>query len=247
MRSLMSRISLHSVFGFAAFLLLAPSFVIAQGKGDATTRIAEIPTYRVGGMSIAIPVPASDLIEMGQDYRVIMEVSVPEQNRLVAAFVLPDDLAVIKSGGKYRLSKYALIEVSRSVEFTNFSTKDFKDFSDSANRELGNVLTSSTKEIEEEVNRRVKALNLDDKVSFDKPISLGCFFSKQDAFASGMLLSVTMQGVTKNMINVSAILRVRNRAIFVYIYAVYEDQDSLKWVQKTTEDWADAILKANEQ
>jgi hypothetical protein len=56
-----------------------------------------------------------------------------------------------------------------------------------------------------------------------------------------------MHGTTTNMINASALVRVRNRLVFAYVYAVYKDQSSLQWARKAVEDWADAILKANEQ
>ena len=139
-----------------------------------------------------------------------------------------------------------MVEVPRDGESAEFSASDFKAMTDSANQELGNAITSTSKEMEEEYNRKVKALNLDAKVSLDKPVSLGCLFSKQDAYGFGMLMSVTTHGTTTNMINGSAVLRVRNRLVFVYVYAVYRDQSSLQWVRKATEDWADAILKANE-
>jgi len=243
MRTIFNRICQSSVLCLAATLLVmlaAPSVSSAQSGGYA-------PTYQAGGKSIVIPPLTSEFVEVGSDNRKILEVAVPDSNRLVAAFVLTNDLPSFKSGSNQQLLRYAMVEVPRDGESADFTAKDFKEMTDSANQELGNAMTSTSREMEEEYNRKVKALNLDAQASLDKPVSLGCLFSKRDAYGFGMLMSVTMHGTTTNMINASALVRVRNRLVFAYVYAVYKDQSSLQWARKAVEDWADAILKANEQ
>jgi hypothetical protein len=42
------------------------------------------------------------------------------------------------------------------------------------------------------------------------------------------------------------VLRVQNRLLYAYIYSAYKDEDSVQWVRKTSEQWADAILNANQ-
>ena len=74
-----------------------------------------------------IPPPASDMAEVGSDDRVIMEVLVPTQNRLLAAFTLSDDLPKLRTGGKNMLSKYALVEVPRRGEFANLTAENYKE------------------------------------------------------------------------------------------------------------------------
>jgi hypothetical protein len=39
--------------------------------------------------------------------------------------------------------------------------------------------------------------------------------------------------------------RLRNRLVLGYIYSEYKDEDSVHWVSRVTEEWADALLKAN--
>jgi hypothetical protein len=102
--------------------------------------------------------------------------------------------------------------------------------------------------VEEELNRRMKTLNLDDpKISFDKPVQLGSFFSKQDAFGLGMIMPVSSKGSTTTMVGGIILLRVKNRMLFAYLYATYKDQETVRWVRKTSEGWADAILAANKE
>jgi len=229
--------------------LSAPLVSTAQNRGAAVAKTIEVPTYRVGGTLIAIPQPTRDFVETDSDNRKLLEVGVPDSNRLVAAFVLTNDLTSLKSGSNQKLSRYAMVEVQRNSEFADFSASDFKGMTDSASKELGSLITStsSTKETEDEFNRKVEALHLDAKVSLDKPVSLGCLFSKQDAYGFGMLMAFTSHGTTTNMINGTALVRIKNRLVFAYVYAVYRDQDSLQWVRKVTENWADAILQANQQ
>jgi hypothetical protein len=247
------RFLFYGLFGFlvlslAATILISTPVLFAQDKNDTATNTNDVLAYRVGGTPIVIPPPTNDLVETGQDYRVVMEFLAPEQNRLVAAFVLPSDLAIIKSGGKSMFSEYALVEVLRRGEFMEVSAKDYKDVADRLEQQFGTVLDTAIKEGEDELNHRLKAMKLDDaKISLDKPVQLGCFFSKPDAYGTGIIMQVTKNENTTNVVTGIIFLRVKNRMLFAYLYSVYKDQETVKWVRKTTEDWADAILKANEQ
>jgi len=228
--------------------LVAASALTAQNQGAATAKATDVPSYKAGGTPIAIPPPTSDLVATGEDDRAVMEIFVPDQNRLLAAFVLPIDLPRLRSGGNDILSRYSLVEVPRQGEFMDLSAKDFKDLADSVGQQFGALLDSSTKDVEEELNRRMKTLNLDDpKISFDKPVQLGSFFSKQDAYGLGMIMPVSSKGSTTTMVGGIILLRVKNRMLFAYLYATYKDQETVRWVRKTSEGWADAILAANKE
>ena len=130
----------------------------------------------------------------------------------------------------------------------DLSAKDYKDVADQLEQQFGAVLDTAIKEGEDEINRRLKAQNLDDdKISLDQPVQLGGFFSKPDAYGTGIIMQVTTNGNTNKVVAGIIFLRVKNRMLFAYLYSVYKDQDTVKWVRKATADWADAILKANEQ
>lgn len=228
--------------------LAAAPVSAAQDMNSTPAQATDVLAYRIGGTPIVIPPPTNEMVEMGQDYRVVMDVFVPEQNRLIAAFVLPNDLAIIKSGGKAVPTRYALVEVLRRGEFMDLSAKDYKDMADSLEQQFGAVLDTAVKEGEDELNRRIKAENLDDtKISLDKPVQLGGFFSKTDAYGTGIIMPVTTNGVTTKVVAGIIFLRVKNRLLFAYLYSVYKDQETVVWMRKTTETWADAILKANQQ
>ena len=66
----------------------------------------------MGGVSIALPPPTADMVEVGGDHRVFFDMVVPDMNRLVAAFLLQKNAASLQSTNiTGPLSSYALVEV----------------------------------------------------------------------------------------------------------------------------------------
>jgi hypothetical protein len=215
----------------------------------AQTAPADTPTYRAGLKSIAVPAPDATLIETGPDYRVLLENLVPENNRLVAAFVTPDDLTSMKSGDStsVALNRYALVEISRRAEFADIAPEMFKEISTSMAKQFDGDLTATFKEQEEAINRRLKALSSNPgPATIDKPTQLGALFSKPDACAFAMIAPYTSKGKTVRRAMGVILLRVQTRVLFVYLYTEFKDDSSVAWIRATTEQWADAILKANQ-
>jgi hypothetical protein len=227
--------------------LCAPAICIAQDQPKSAAPAAP-PTYRAGGLDLQLPTPSADLVEAGNDNRVALEVLAPDQNRLIAAFVTADDAPRLRTGGANMLTRYALVEVPRAAEFADLSAENFKEVTDAVDKQFSSIIDSSVKDGEDQLNRRLKSLNLDDaKVTMDKPAQLGQFFSRPDAYGLGLILPVSAQGKTVKVGAGVAILRVQNRLIYAYLYSIYKDEDSVKWVRKATSDWADAILAANKK
>ena len=72
-----------------------------------------------------------------------------------------------------------MVQVPRRAEFADVNTSELKQVTDSLTQQFGGDLSSSMKEQQDEVNRRVKALGgQDTTVTLDKPVQLGSFFSK---------------------------------------------------------------------
>jgi hypothetical protein len=248
MHSGRNRSFLRAPLCFVCVLLLAWITAIAQDKSPAPARPLEAQSYRSGLKSIVIPPPASDLGEVGPDYRVLMESMVPDTNRLLAAFFTSEDLANIRSGIRKPLVRYALVENLRRAEFVDVNADDFKQVSDGLAQQVGANLDSSAKDNEEELNHKLKAmLGSDATVTLDKPVPLGTFFSKPNACSFGMIQTISSPaGAVKGVVGMT-ILRVQSRLIYAFVFAAFKDEDSVQWVRKTSEQWADAIMKANEQ
>jgi hypothetical protein len=243
-----SRSPLSSPLCFVCILLLAWSTAIAQDKSPAPAKPLEPQSYRSGLKSIVIPPPTADLSELGPDYRVLMESTVPDTNRLLAAFLSAEDSANLRSGISKGAYRYALVENLRRAEFIDIDADAFKQVSDSIAKQFGVDLNASMKDYEEELNHKLKAMRgVDTTMTLDKPMQLGVFFLKTNACSFGLIQQISAAGSSVKMVAGITFLRVQNRLIYAYVYSAYRDEDSVQWVRKTSEQWADAILKANQQ
>lgn len=205
--------------------------------------------YRAGLKSIVVPPPA-DLRETGPDYRVLFEHDAPDSNRLLAAFLPSEDIAKLPARPEGGLVHYALLETLRQAEFVEIDEATFKQIEEAVAKQFGSSADAPTvdlKAFQDEVNHKLKAEGGTAGVSLDKPVMLGTFFSKPSALGTGMMMSVGAGGTTKKVIVGTAVLRTQNRLLYASVFAQYTGDDSLTWVRTISEQWADAILKANSQ
>lgn len=233
------------------FLLMRTSVIAAclitlLLQHGAQLSAQDAATYRAGLKTFTIPPPASDLVEPGPDYRVILEPLAPTANRLVAAFVPRADLEALRSMHGAALTTYALVEVPRRAEFAEVGPEQFKEVADAVGNQFGASFSATMKDQQEEINRKLKVLNSSSaELSLDKPVQLGTLFSKQDARGYGMLMSVSMKGQTKKVAMGMTVVRVQSRMLFLYTYTEFKDESSVQWIRTTDENWADSILQAN--
>ena len=225
----------------ALAVCLISSYLVAQ-----TTAPAESATFRVGLQSILIPPPAPSLPETGPDYRVLAEPFAPASNRLVAAFLLPEELKAMLTT-KTSLTRYALVEVLRQAEFADVSPAFFKQVSDSMAEQFGAKLNATLEDQQKEIDLKLKALGNQSSVTLEKPTMLGTLFSKVDAIGYGAVMPATVDGKTVTVAMCMTTLRVRQRLLFLYTYSRYTDDESVKSLQRMSDKWSDAILKTNSQ
>ncbi len=219
---------------------LLPSCLAAQTQ----TALPPDSAFRVGLKTITIPSPSPDLAETGPDYRVLLQTLVPTNNRLVAGFLTSDDLTNIRTKPSTSLSRYALVEAPRRAEWADITPDIFKQIDSTLTTQF-EATANGFKDQEDEINRRLKALGQDKTVTIDKPLMLGAFFSKPDASGYGEILPIKFNDASKKVAVGVTFLRVRQRILFLYLYTLYTDEDSVKWVRTTSEQWADAVLAAN--
>jgi hypothetical protein len=222
--------------------------LLAAGSAEGSSaKLPQAAAFKAGGTPIAIPSPAKEMNEIGDDNRALMDAFVAQSNRLIACFMLKGDLQKLKGGANDSiLARYAMVQVPRRGEYLDCGSSDFKEVANSLKEEFGDILSSSMKETEDEFNKRMKSLDLEEAtVSLGAPIQLGCLFSKQDAYCFGMIVPFTMGGNSIKMGMGAVFMRVKQRLLFVYLYSEYKDDDSIAWIRVTIEDWADAIIKAN--
>lgn len=205
--------------------------------------------HDIGDVPIILPSPGEEFAEVTQyKHLQVLELTVPTQNRLICGFLKTNEFSLLttkQDSNQSKLSRYALIEVGRGDEYTDISEQEFQDGVKEVKSSLGKIFSSSMPEAEEEFNRRMKSLDLDN-VQFGKPVELGTLFSKKDAYCSGMIMSIN-QGKESTKIAADCILmRVKRRVIFIYLYDHYKGKETVDWLRVTGEKWADVILRANE-
>jgi hypothetical protein len=215
----------------------------AQAIKVSPLPLSEAGSFRAGRVSFTIPPPAPELVEMGPDLRVLMEPMAPAKLRLIAAFIPPDSLAKLPGPSSMAFTKYALVEVPRTAEFLDVDETSFKTVVDSMSQQFSNGNLQST--MQTAIDRHFADLGTA-KLTVDKPTQLGTMFSKPNASGFAMLMPMAANGKTVTLVSATLVVRVRSRLLFAYLYIQYEDKASIDWITKTSEFWADSILKSNE-
>jgi hypothetical protein len=237
---------LGRVLSGAAVLLCACACFQSSSHAQAikgSSPPSETGLFRAGRVSVSIPSPTPELIEMGPDLRVLMEPLAPAKLRLVAAFIPSDNLAKLPGPSSATLTKYALVEVPRAAEFLDVDEASFKTVVDGMSQQFSSGNLQST--MQTAIDRHFADLGAG-KLTVDKPTQLGTMFSKQNASGFAMLMPMAVNDKSVTLVAATLVVRVRNRLLFAYLYTQYEDKASVDWVTKTSELWADSILKSNE-
>jgi hypothetical protein len=207
-------------------------------------------TVSVGGVSIKMPLPNAEFVEVGYDNREFMEVMTPAQNRLICAYVLTNELARLsKRDEDLQMSRYILVQVPRRGESMDCSAANFEEVVSGAKEAFGDKsgtgVDSIFKEAQDEIDRRLKSLDVEGGISLGKPVQLGSLFTMKDAYSFGMIMPVTVDGKTVKMGCGGILLRVKSRLLFVYVYSEYKDEKTIHYLGQVAEKWAKDILSAN--
>lgn len=216
-------------------------------EGTGIDKPSEIKSYMAGGVSIKIPSPSPEFVDVGDEYRPILELFVPDTNRLLCGFILRTDMPQLIEGDEdLVLSRYSMVQVPRRGEYMDCSASDFAEVLEGAKQEFGDTSSLSFQEVEDEFNRRMKALDLDDlQMKMGETTQLGCLFSKEDVYSFGMVSVTSIGDESMKMGMACILLRARQRLLFIYLYAQYENEGTITWLRNTAEQWSDAILLAN--
>jgi len=225
----------------------------AQEKGvDEVVHTPTAQSYKVGGTPIIIPSPTKEMLEVGYDNREKMEILVMATNRLIAMYVLADDLPRLTNDDEdLKMSRYAMVQVMRRGEQHEFTSDEFKAFTDEMSEQFKDIKgfwDPTMKETEEEFNRRMKALDLNElKMDIGKVKNLGPLFTKKNASCFGMIMPYQMADETINIAMSMTVIRIKKRMVFLYLYSEFEDEKTISWLRNNSEHWVDAILEVNKE
>jgi hypothetical protein len=234
--------------GFAALLFACGASAQAAA---ASSQPPAVSVYQAGGVSVSIPAPLKNMVEVRPANRAAMERLVPSFNRMITGFAPSKDQLRIAAGDK-SAPLIAMVTVSRQSESKVVGREEFEQIVDSVAKSFNETVDSDAKNNQAEFDQRIKLLDLDHvKVTADKPVRLGNLFSHPNAAgfatlieASGSDASPDMAASSKKLVSV-LYMRVKSRVLFAYMFADYKDSDTVRWLRNASEDWANEVLKAN--
>ncbi len=213
--------------------------------GVCFTVIAADPKVSAGGVELTLPGPGSDFAEAGDKLRTtFFELLAPSSNRLLSAYLPEKTLATLNAGKSLDLDIYSMVEVPRRAEYSDVTPQAFEEVLKGMETSMGKF-DSNVGDLQQEMNLRLKSLGVK-PIEIGHPEMLGGIFRKSDAGGFAMLVAVKQaDDRSATMAGGMAVLRVRQRLIFAYLYRKYESPETISWVHKTLEAWCDGILAKN--
>jgi len=212
----------------------------------AQTASAPDPEVKAGGVMLTLPGPARDFAEVGDRLRTtVFELFAPAANRLLTAY-LPARYLGDSNGGK-AVSSFdvsAMVEVPRQAEYIACKPQNFAELLKGLESTMGKFDADHVEQVENELNIRMKSLGTK-PIEMGHPEMLGGIFQKTDASGYAMLMALKQEDRSVTMACGFAVLRVRERVLFAYLYRKYESPDTVRSLRKDTETWADLILAKN--
>ena len=214
--------------------------------GACLTGFAADPIVSAGGVKLTLPSPGSDFAEVDDKLRTtFFELLAPSNNRLLSAYVPEKTLAILNAGKPLDgLDIYSMVEVPRQAEYADFTPQAFEEILKGMEPSMGKF-DSKLGDLQQEMNDRLKSLGTA-PIEIGHPEMLGGIFRKSNAAGFAMLLAYKQtddRSVT--MAAGMAVLRIRQRLVFAYLYRKYESPDTVSWVRKNLEMWSDAIQAKN--
>ncbi len=217
------------------FLLCAP----------ITRAIAPDPEAKAGGVPLVLPAPPGDFVEVGDKLRsMFFELLTPSPNRLLTAYAPPSKIDMIGKIKDPGLDGYGMIEVLRQAEYTDITPDAFEQVVKAMDTSLGKVAAEQAGVTADEINLRLKQLGRK-PIEAGHPEMLGGFFREADGAGYGMLTAYKQDEKTLTMASGMAVVRVKQRLIFAYIFRKYESPDTVALVSRDLGSWVDSILAKN--
>ncbi len=215
--------------------------------GACLTASPADPKVRAGGIELTLPGPANDFAEAGDKLRTtFFELLVPSNNRLLSAYLPVNVLANLSAAVPRGLDIYAMVEVPRRAEYSELTSKAFDEVLQGMQNAMGKLDAGKVEDLQQEMNLRLKSLGTK-PIDIGRPEMLGGIFQKSNAAGFAMLSAMKQDDRTTTMAIGMAVIRVKQRLVFAYLYHKYESSDTVSWVSKHLEAWCDAILDENHQ
>ena len=225
---------------------ILPALIILGNlySSQLISQTTAIHNVTIGGVPVLVPLPASGFVEVGDENRDLLDIFVPDQNRLVSAFLTRDDFQrmTAESEEELELASYMFLEVLIGGEYQDYSPYDFQE----ARLEVMNIVEGDKTEILDEVNSQLSDREeIIGKVEVGEMKILSTILDADNIYAVLMATKVSNGIEEATVICGLGLLLVNNRMLFAYVCSNYINDETLRWVSQTTEQWSRSILKVN--
>jgi hypothetical protein len=224
-------------------------FLALAFVGAANAQSTPPQTFNAGGIPLVIPAPVNDMMEAGTETKKRLAALVPPSNRLLVAFIPSNPLSGADGKPTPGLTRYALAQVERAVEPMEIAPAQFAEIMGNIKAQYGtaNVSAASLPTTGQDAKRQPKPQPIDTVLGQGKSANLGGFFSKPDAYGFGVVSDAPMGPRSMKMAMGGAVIRVKKKVVFIYLFTEYKKEDTVAWLRKATEQWADTLLAMNKK
>jgi hypothetical protein len=208
-------------------------------------------TVSVGNVSIKLPAP-SGYINAWEKYpnlRASFETNETANNQMLAIFAPTDSIPALDRGRYLGFRRYTKVSVSKSLATLDVSESEFSQFVDLFEKKLKEAYkldAPDTRKMTEEINRDLKKyFGTDGSFQLKESVYLGPIRQTKNSFISASMMAAEALGKNIPVYNITALVLVRRRVVFVNFYANIEPVDDLATLNAETQKTVDAILAAN--
>jgi len=207
----------------------------------------EPETITIGGVKILLPAPAG--FKASQAARTVFGPTVLPEGRLISAYASPEDTVKLEQRQPILIPRYMMVQTPRFAEAVEMTPELFGQFAQMVSENHQQLAAADQAFVSELAARLSQASGTAVSLGLGKPLSLGIFFRRPDAFGWALVapvkLTVADQTVSADVASAVAAVHIGTKVVMTYVYAVLHDAHDLDWVKSTTTAWVNAIRAAN--
>jgi hypothetical protein len=236
---------------FAKGPCIAVFFAAALGSA----MLVEASPIDIGKVRIELPVPLGSVEIAGQlpVFRKIVESVVPEGNTLIGLYAPEADVKKAAQGG-VDLPHYMMAQSTRAAENLDVSAADFESLAELSKAQLPSLKDVIDGAAKDAIKKATDTLSAETRTDMDTQLGetkiLGVYAEEKDWLGLSLTMRVQAAGADetgnpRTLVCAANTVRVRNRLLYLFVYAQYASDADKVWTERVSRDWINATWRAN--
>lgn len=232
---------MHAMRNAAAAILLLAAFAAQGAPLEFGERRLEVPVPE-GFEPVSRRLP--QFITLAQAY-------LPAGNRLVEAYLLPDDIAAMERGEAVDIKRYFQVQTLRKLDGVPVSASEFEEVSGQLEASLGKAIDDASEqgaELARQGNAAAKRqAGVDPQVGLDGIAYLGSFRKEAWALFFTTRAVVTLGAEQVPATSAATLAVIDHQVTYLYAYTYENDASGhgRSWAERAVSDWANSVRWAN--